>query len=217
MGMEGISWDEVNAQVTTLFSSLNALESDVNDYFKDFCEELSKYWGSGNAVYFGDHIKVQMEEYNIAIFKIKENLASILKNVSNVYSNIFMVNNQISIPEITKANPFIDNPFKDHVPNVGMYFSGVTSRASVDDCELKLKNSVKEKIETTRQELLGINSSLLDIGNSQKDAFNSKLEDVYNTMYKMLNVMIDSVESLIEVEKERLDSAKQQTVNTFNA
>jgi hypothetical protein len=65
--------------------------------------------------------------------------------------------------------------------------------------------------------LLGINISLLDIGNSQKDAFNSKLEDVYNTMYKMLNVMIDSVESLIELEKERLDSAKQQTVNTFNA
>ena len=214
--MEGINWGEVTDQANSIEVNLGLFNRAINDDFQSFANELSYYWASGNAITFGDNLGKSLEEFNANVNKVQEEVAELINRAAQIYSDRFNVPNEIGRVSPDPVTELIikkfENPFKETV-------NGVTgmNKGPVTDCCNFYNDKIKKLIESAKTGVTGIELSIFDTAYAQKEAFNTKVKDLYAGLQDTLEHTIAVINRDKKKEEDRVDLAKQQTVNTFNA
>lgn len=212
MAMEGINWGEVNGQVNALLEHLSAFGNDVNTNITNFLDEMAYYWASGNAVYFGDYVIRDTTDFDSDLVQKENEIADLIKHAAEIYSREFNVPNEISIV-YSAANIYSgNNPFKETVHGI----SGM-NKSAADDCYEKYKAKIEQLIDDTKTYIDGVHISIMDAASAQSEAFSEKINRLFAVVNGILAKALQDIEKGKQEEKDRVDLAKQQTVNTFSA
>jgi hypothetical protein len=217
MGMEGINWGEVTAQCKQITSSFYNFYEDYLKTSQQLFDDLSNYWASGNATKFGDTYCRHVEENASWIRDCESEIVKILNSASWVYASTFNTHSKLYL-DIEENSMFaephtrMNNPFQERRNGV----TGMNKTKSEEIIE-KYSSDITTMLETFSADVCAIEVSILDNQNEQKDAFKAKVEKLCKKLTYDTEQLIAGIhfESLGEIN--RVDMAKQQTVNTFNA
>lgn len=216
--MEGINWEEVTAQANSIETYLGDLRDSIFSCFQDFAEELSYYWASGNAITFGEKLKSNVESFRTFTQNVQEEIKSMIKHAAEIYSNRFNVQNGIGnidtwdhsvVPYMT-----FDNPFR--AIHTFSFTTGM-NKTAVDECCDIYKEKIKTSADDIKSKIESIHLSIFDTANVQKDAFDKRIKEAISYINRLLDNTLEEIYKSKEEEKDNLNLAKQQTVNTFSA
>lgn len=209
--MEGINWDEVNAQGNDIMKYFFKLKGDIYSESTKFADDLSVYWASGNAVDFERVWNQKLYDIQMIIESCEENVKNYLKAAFEIYSTNFNTSNKIYIQPIEGAKyTAIENVFKE--TNNGI--TGMNKNAT-DTCVSNYKSKINEIIDEFSTNATKIHLSIIDAAGAQSSAFSGMLERLKNKINKEIDTMVEYVEKAKTEEQDRLELAKTQTTNTF--
>ena len=213
--MEGINWGGVTEQANSIEVKLGLFNRAIQDDFQSFANELSYYWASGNAVTFGDNLGNSLEEFRTNVNNVQKEVAELINRAAQIYADRFNVPNEIgrvSPDPVTDIMKKFENPFKETV-------NGVTgmNKGPVTDCCNFYNDKIKKLIESAKTEVTGVELPIFDTAYAQRDAFKAKVEDLYSGLQDTLEHTIAVINRDKKKEEDRVELAKRQTVNTFNA
>ncbi len=218
--MEGINWEEVTAQANSIETNLGNLRDSIFSYFQDFAEELSYYWSSGNAETFGEKLKSNVESFRTYTQNVQSEIKSMINHAAEIYSNRFNVQNGIGNIDTWDHNvvPYMtfDNPFRGASISIFGFITGM-NKTAVDECCNFYKDKIKTSADDIKSKIESIHLSIFDTANVQKDAFDQRIKEAISYINMLLDDTLEEIYKAKEEEKDNLNLAKQQTVNTFNA
>ncbi len=214
MGMEGINWDEVNAEAAKIRTSLQDFSEDVASKTNEFAAELSNYWASGNALTCEKELSSALRDIALEITSGFDDLANLIIHAAKIYSSTF------NVPcDIYTGNIIYSSLTSEVTPVFKKVNNGITgmNKNEATTCVDQFKNAINGLIESIKTQLGNIHISVLDNANIQKEAFDQKIQIILKDISNKVENTLRTVEKSKNTEIDRLELAKNQTTSTFSA
>ncbi len=216
MGMEGINWDEVNAQANDIMKYFYSLKREAYATSYSFADDLADFWASGNAVSFESEFNEKVKYLETIIEKCEENIKALLTQAGAIYAERFNLSNKIYVQTVPltgiAASMEIKGLFQETLKGV----SGMNKNAA-DDCVNSYKSTIITRLEEFKTNITSIRISIFDSAETQIGAFSTVLDSAATEISKVLDDVVSDVEWAKTQEQDRLELAKAQTTNTFSA
>ncbi len=214
MEMEGINWDEVNAQAAKIRTCLQEFNETIASDSQAFINELANFWASGNAVTFNQELGNAVKDIALEITSSYDTLADLIVHAAKIYASQFNVPCNVYTGNMIYSS--LTSGLDSILKEVNNGITGM-NKAQASDCVEKYKNDIQNAIDAVNSELGNIHISIFDSASIQKDAFDQKIKLLLNSITNKINNTLTTVEKSKNEEIDRLELAKNQTTNTFNA
>jgi len=211
MEMEGINWDEVNAQANDIMKYFFNLKEDLYNKTNNFAFELSNYWASGNAAKFEGLLNQKLETIEHKVVDCENDTKNYLSSAVDIYSSTFNAGGKLYVQPIGASFDEIANVFKETV-------NGITgmNKDATNTCVENYKNSVNTIIDEFNANVSSIHLSIMDAAGVQSEAFSGILNRMKTEINQKIDEMISYIETAKAEEQDNLALAKQQTTSTFS-
>ncbi len=229
MGMEGINWDEVNAEAKTVYDTVRTAEGVLYKMSDDFADELSVYWASGNAVEFGKQLFGTYKETRRYMNDKVSELEGYISRASQIYATTFNVSNGYSNKGMDWWGSFTDdvgewfnNAADDIAGGLGDFKTVRNGQTGINKIGAQQSlDKYKANLATFLDELSGFltnrNIAIFDTQNAQKEAYNLCVSDMKQGINDKISSVLELVTTGIDTEIENARLAKERTVSTFSA